>query len=58
MKRYIFEFVIEEGDDEFWNDINDRGVTGCEEVLEVVTVAFDNEFEGVRVKLVKFEDKE
>jgi len=58
MKRYIFEFVIEETDDEFWSDINARGVTGCEEVSGFVYDAFNNEFEGVKVKLVKFEDKE
>lgn len=58
MKRYVFEFVIEEANDEFWEDINSRGVTGCDEVTEIVLNVFENEFNDVKIKLIRFEDKE
>lgn len=58
MKRYVFEFVIEEANDEFWEDINSRGVTGCDEVTEIVLDVFENEFNDVKIKLIRFEDKE
>ena len=58
MKRYVFEFVIEEATDEFWEDINSRGVTGCDEVTEIVLNVFENEFNDVKIKLIRFEDKE
>ncbi len=58
MKRYVFEFIIEEANDEFWEDINSRGVTGCDEVTEIVLNVFENEFNDVKIKLIRFEDKE
>ena len=58
MKRYVFEFVIEEANDEFCEDINSRGVTGCDEVTEIVLNVFENEFNDVKIKLIRFEDKE
>lgn len=35
-KRYTLTLVIEEGNDEFWEEINERGVTGCDEVQKMI----------------------
>lgn len=34
MKRYKFEIIIEEGNDEFWEEISDK--TGCDEVTDIL----------------------
>lgn len=34
MKKYKFEVIINEGNDEFWESISNK--TGCDEVLELV----------------------
>ena len=39
MKQYEFKIIIREGNDEFWEDINNRKVTGCEEVTEALKQA-------------------
>ena len=39
MKTYTFKLVVSEGNDEFWEDIEKRNVTGCEEVKELITQA-------------------
>lgn len=57
MKRYVFELVIEEGNDEFWEDIINRGVTGCDEVISVVANTFDLAGWEPHIKLIRFEDK-
>ena len=36
MKEYKFELIIREGSDIFWRDIEDRKVTGCEEVKQLI----------------------
>ena len=36
MKTYTFKLVITEGSDEFWEDLNERGVTGCEELQQMI----------------------
>lgn len=35
-KQYTLRVVIEAGGDEFWEDIEKRGVTGCDEVLDLM----------------------
>lgn len=57
MKRYVFEVVIHEGNDEFWEDIISRGVTGCDEVADIVANCFNEEGFEPDIKLVKFEDR-
>jgi hypothetical protein len=58
MKRYVIQVVIEEGCDEFWEEI--KG-TGCDEVLDSVRNAlsgagfYDSETE-TEIRLTKFED--
>lgn len=39
MRRYTFKLVINEGSDEFWDDIRNRQLTGCEEVKELIDEA-------------------
>ena len=58
MKRYVFEIVVEEGNDEFWEDITSRGVTGCDEVISEVANTFDLAGWEPHIKLIRFEDKE
>ncbi len=47
MKIYTIEVVITSGGDEFWEDIEDRHSTGCEEVTKTVRdILFDAGFQG------------
>lgn len=56
MKRYTIEIVIEEGSDEFWEEICADGKTGCDELLKAISEEIQNYFpESVTIK--KFEDK-
>lgn len=55
MKRLTFEIIIEEGCDEFWEDVAKRGVTGCDDVLEILQRDLFHWSEKIR--LVKYEDK-
>lgn len=63
MKRYTFKLVIEEGNDKFWEDINKRNVTGCEEAKALIgdalfSVGIDPayEFSNDQLTLVKYEE--
>ena len=55
MKTYTFEIVIEEGSDEWWEEITAENKSGCDEVLaelnEKVAYMFPQS-----VTLTKFED--
>ena len=61
MKTYTFEVVIHEGNDEFWEEINEQNVTGCEAVKNIIDVALSQHglFDGdnCEIKLKKFEDE-
>jgi len=56
MKRYVIEIVIEEGSDEFWEEITADGKTGCDEVLQTIKDEIQNYFPE-SVRLIKFEDR-
>ena len=56
MKRYTIEIVIEEGSDEFWEDICADGKTGCDELLKAIREEVQNYFPE-SVTITKFENK-
>lgn len=56
MKKYTFQVVIEEGSDEFWEEIYNKGITGCDQVKELVEDFLDHLFTGDNVKLIEFRD--
>ena len=56
MRKYTFEIVVEEGNDEFWESL--KG-SGCDEVQAVVAEALEsNGFmpENTTVRLVTFQN--
>jgi len=65
MKKYTFKLIVCEGDDEFWEDINNRKVTGCEDVTEVLKEVLAShgfymnyEFSNDELILEKYEEVE
>lgn len=60
MKKYTFEIVITEGHDEFWEELEEKGETGCDDVKSLISCALSNagfdEDYGCEIKLKKFED--
>ena len=55
MKRFTFEVVLEEGNDEFWEDIGAK--TGIDEVSHLMTEAISQVFPEAEVRLVEYTDK-
>jgi hypothetical protein len=59
-KRYVFELIIEEGNDEFWEGIIDTGVnevTECmKDALNNAGWSVDPEW-GVTLNLVQYSNK-
>lgn len=64
MKQYVFEIIIRENNDEFWEELNNRGTTGCEEVKAAIKSCLDGigfftgENENNDLILRKFSDVE
>jgi len=56
MKRYTIEIVIEQGSDEWWEEITADGKTGCDEVLDAIKTEVATYFPE-SVTLVSFTDK-
>ncbi len=40
-RRYKFSVVVEEGSDEFWESLDDKNSTGCEDVQAEVEMALE-----------------
>ena len=54
MRKYTFEIVMEEGNDEFWEGLEG---TGCDEIQETLQTLLEDEgWPTVKVSLKKFED--
>lgn len=62
MKIYTLLVTIKEGSDEFWEDLEKEGKSGCDEILQAVRNALsDHGFQegyGTTVKLEKFENND
>ena len=60
MKQYKFEITITEGNDEFWEEINRKNETGCDDVKDMVDIALSQhglyDGDNCEIKLKKFED--
>jgi hypothetical protein len=57
MKQYTFELTVTEGNSEFWEEILEKGNTGCDDLLEQLKDALAEHGFEPEVKLVKYEDK-
>ena len=60
MKQYIFEIIIDEENDDFWNSITKSKKSGCDEVQELITTGLSScgftEGYGTTIKLKEFKD--
>lgn len=56
MKKYIIEIELLEGNDEFWEDINTRESSGCDDVMFLIAREVLNMFPDAGIKLKKFSD--
>jgi len=57
MKKYTVQIEIEEGNDEFWEEITDYNKrSGCDELIEGLKIDLSN-WQNIEIKLIKFEDK-
>lgn len=59
MKRYTLEVIIDEGYDEWWEEISNNNLSGCDEIRKAVRDAlFDVGFQtNCKVNLVKYESE-
>jgi hypothetical protein len=54
MKRYTFELVIEEGNDEFWEALSADPVESCKELQDVIMENISLG-DNANIRLIKFE---
>jgi len=54
MRRYVFEVVIHEGSDEFWEDIDLKDLSGCDAVSDMVHECFRGYGLEPEIKLVSY----
>ena len=58
MKKFIFEVIIDEGNDEFWEELENTNKSGCDEITEVVKNSQENSgLMHTRVKLIEFSNR-
>ena len=58
MKTYIIQVEIEEGCDEYWEQILKDGKSGCDDILsDIKSILYDAGYHDAVVKLVSFEDR-
>ena len=58
MRRYVVQVIIEEGNDEFWESLEEENKTGCDEILQMAKeMLYENGFHDAEVRLVEFTDK-
>jgi len=56
MKKYKLEILIDEGNDEFWNEFKEK--SGCDEVTEAIQLMLsDSGFVNANVKLIEYSNK-
>ena len=57
MKRYILEVIIDEGSDEYWEEITKNKQSGCDDIRKAIhDSVWDAGFQDAKVNLIKFED--
>ena len=55
MKQYKFELIVNEQDDEMWEEFTKEGKSGCDEVLNVIKDELLNY--DIEVRLTGYTDK-
>lgn len=65
MKKYTFEITVQEGNDEFWEQIAEAGKSGCDEVREEIKDLIesggfyicDGEYQNCKLVLKEYKDE-
>lgn len=53
-RKYVFEVIIWEGSDEFWDSLDKNDTTGCDEVLKKLRDLLDASPFDVLTRLVEY----
>ena len=58
MKRYVFQVIIEEGNDEFWEGVEQDPSSGIADLLAMITECLNGTGLGdSEVRLIEYTDK-
>lgn len=57
MKRYVFEVVIKEDNNQFWDDLEHQNSTGCDEILSDLETALLNTIYNAKIRIIGYTDK-
>jgi len=58
MKKFVFEVIVDEGNDKFWEELENSNKTGCDEITEVIKSSLENSgLMLTRVKLIEFSNR-